>query len=136
MTTNLKPPERHLVTDEVIELVDKFGTDMKFRVRIWRGSDATPVVLASPTPSDDGETYSPYCMTTKIANFVLGAMLGHPCHLMLYYEVQVFSEGNQVLEQIHFEYYGHAHRLKMYKPSRETIEWGRLEHFLQGAVER
>jgi hypothetical protein len=132
----VKPLARHLITDEEVTVTDKFGTEVKLRVRIWQGRNATPVVLASPAVNDDGERYSPYCVTCKLANYVLGAMLGHPTNMMLYFEDQVLGDGSNVLEQVYFEFYGQAHRLKMYKPERRTIEWEQLEHTLEGLIER
>ena len=137
MNTNAAQLTRHLVTDETVTLFSKMGDELCFRVRIWRGLDATSLVLVSPTADAEGFIgVSPDRLTVRMANYVLATMLGHPCHLMLYFEENIRpGEPGTALEQVHFEYFGQAHRLKMFKPIRRPTEWDRLEYILQSPVE-
>ena len=136
MNDTLQHQLRHLVTDEPVILFDKRDTEMSFRVRIWRGKDATPIVLASAMKSDAGELCSPFLMSGKLANYILGPMLGHPESMMVYFEDQESSDGVRVLEQVCFEFYGNVHRLKMYRPTRTVKEWWRLESILCDRIKR
>ena len=75
-------------------------------------------------------------MTVRLADLVLGSILGHPSCMIVYFEDQVIGDGSNVLEHVYFEHYSQAHRLKVFGPTRRTIEWARLEHFLEGRIER
>ena len=46
MHRRLKPLDRHLTVDEPVTLTDRGGEDRTFRVRVWQGVEATPIVLA------------------------------------------------------------------------------------------
>lgn len=131
-----KPPTRHLVNDEKATIADKWGTDVTFRVRIWQGENATAVALASQTLNEDGHYYQPHCMTTKLANYIQSGILYHNPFLMLYYEDNLDADGTHQLHQVHFDFYGSVHRLKMFKPERARMEWEKLEFILESEIER
>lgn len=150
MNTIQKPPTRFLTHDEIVTFPDGGYGVMKghavversVRLRVWQGKDATPVVLASegqPNPQfGSGLRY----ITSRIANYANDAILRHPAVGMLYFEADTILplRMNPVpafeLHAVHFEFYGHARRLKMYRPERHPMEWERFEHLMGGPVER
>lgn len=137
MTTIITPLVRHLTHDETVSVADRKGQCKNFRIRIWQGLDAVPMVLATipqlqPQPLD--VSANPSSMSSKIANFVNTAMLGHPVHGLIYFEADPFPVG--LYSQVYFEYFGTVHRLVMYKPDRVTNEWARLEAIIGEKIEQ
>ena len=136
MNAMRKPPDRHLITDEVVTMPDRWGQEIPFRVRIWEGAHATPLVIVSQYVTPEVMWSGPSMMTCKLANFITSAMLGHPSCGMLYFEDEVDAEGNWHLCQCYFEYYGNAHRLRLFRPTRQPKPWEYAEYIIGGPVER
>lgn len=125
--------ERFLTHDEIVEFVGRLGVEMKFRIRIWRGKDATSVALVSPVAYENGRMSYPGALTIKTANYINQAMAGFPESTVLYFEYDSPSreEYKPTLSQIHFEYFGeHASRLMLYKPIWRATNKAYLEAML------
>lgn len=137
MSTTQKMPMRFLTNDETINLVDRLGDDRTFRVRIWQGADAVPIVLAT-MPSGVTATNpfaNPSSMSSKIANFVNAAILRYPVLGFIYFEADSRDEGS--CEHVLFSYFGAAAaRVAMYKPTRIEHKWSSLELIVGEEIER
>ena len=70
--------------------------------------------------------------TSKIANYVNNAILGHPIFGMLYFEGE---KGSQPF-QAHFNHFGNIHRLKFFNPMFVAYSWQCLERIIGGPIER
>jgi hypothetical protein len=130
-----KPPPRFLIHDEIETIPDRRGRLHEFRLRIWRGKDATPVVLVSQLP---GDSTRPNNLVTKLANYVYASLLRYPREGMLYFADEQPTEGFEGLElcQNHFEFFGHASRSRLFNPEFQAKEWRFLESVLNQKVER
>jgi hypothetical protein len=118
---------RRFLTDDIVE---EFGKT-RFRIRIWQGRDATPIVLVSQVP---GGTH-PRSHATQVANWINGAMLSFPDAGFLYFEDGV-SHGQRYLAHLVFEYFGNEHRLRLFKPEPRPKDWSFFEHVIGSPVER
>ena len=137
MTRLMKPPARHLTVDDPVTLTDKYGVDRTFRVRIWQGVDACAIVLATLPEGQDlnGPYVNPSTMTSKIANYVNVNMLGFPDHGFIFYEAD--PNVGDTVEAVYFDCFGPClRRACLYKPTRETMKWDRLEGILQTEIKR
>lgn len=128
-----KPPPRFLTHDEIESIPSKRGALYQFRVRVWRGRDATPVVLVSQLP---GGT-QPHWMVIKLANYAQAVLAGYPQGGMLYFaDEESHVAGRRDLTQSYFEFYGTISRLKLYRPYVMAKEWTFLEYLLDQKIER
>ena len=128
--------QRYLTDDEVIGVVDKFGQELRFRVRVYRGAGTTPIVVASPAINDDGLRYAPSCMTCKLANAVLSGVLAHNPLMMVYYELDDLLDGTLLsFDQVSFHYFGNKHRLTVFNPLRIACDLRTLEFYLGAEID-
>ena len=122
-------PKRFLVHDEIEEVADKHGNLHRFRVRIWRGENATPVVLVGAV---DGGVH-PWRMVNRLSNYVASAILGYPGPGMLYFEYG----GDKILAQVYIEFFGPPERLRLFKPIDQRKMWEWFEdHVVGGPIDR
>lgn len=128
---SLVPPKRHLVHDQIEEFPGSRGQDIRVRIRVWRGKDATPVVLVSQVK---GHAH-PRVLATRVANYIQEAILRYPDTGFFYFEDGEVM-GNPYLAQQLFEYFGNTHRLRLFKPEARPKDWAYLEHVLRGPIER
>jgi hypothetical protein len=134
-TTTRRPPRRWLTHDEVERLAGGKGRHCDVRIRVWRGKDATPVVLASQVPGG----VPPHWMPNRIANYAFVSLLGFPGDGMLYFADAVAAgatDGRRELTQSYFEFYGIMTRLKLFHPEVKPKEWDFLEAVLGQPIER
>ena len=117
------PIRRHLVMDEIEEIPDKRGNLHRFRVRVWRALQATPVVLVSQV---DGGV-APQRLVNKLSNYVFSAILGYPEPGMLYFQHDTTDDE---LTQVFFEFFGNARRLRLYRPIDQLKSWLWLEYMV------
>lgn len=124
-------PKRFLVHDEIEVFPGSRGQDMKIRIRVWQGKDATPIVLVSQV---NGNPH-PRTIAIRVANWVNEAILRYPDTGFRYFEDGDVLSVPYLAQQL-FEYFGNAHRLRLFKPETRTKDWAFLEHILGGPVER
>ena len=117
--------------DEIELVTGTRGQDIKVRIRVWMGANATPVALVSQVK---GQTH-PRVLATRIANYIQEALLRHPETGFLYFE-DGEVKGAPSLAHLQFEYFGNAHRLRLFKPVTRPREWEYFEYILNGPVER
>lgn len=137
METVLQLQKRFMTDDEVISVNDKYGESHDFRVRIWQGSSACPVVLATLPLGQDLDTayMKPSAMSSKIANYVYAYMLGYPAIGIIYHEAD--PGPGEKCESVYFETFGrNSHRVELYDPTRSEMRWDRLEWIVGGKIER
>lgn len=130
-----KPPARFLTDDLVEQFTDRRGNEFPIRLRVWRGKDATAIVLASHVADPPGCMWSPPSrITIVIANHANATIVGHAKFGMIYFEDEVDRFGARLLTECIFEYFGDSPRLKFFKPSRVPRPWSYLNTILGTAV--
>ena len=137
MDTTFKHCTRALTNDEVIAINDKGGVSRDFRVRIWRGFDATSIVVVTLPESQDLSIHyvNPSVMSSKIANHVNSQMLGFPPTGFLYFESDPCV--GETFEFVEFTSFGSCgDRARLFDPTRITFPWDRLEFILQTEIQR
>ncbi len=127
----LDPEKRFLCHDEIEVFPGARAQDIKVRVRLWRGKYATPVALVSQVP---GQCH-PRQIATRVANYINESLLQYPSCGFLYYEDGA-TLGEQLLSQRIFEYFGHSHRLRLFKPETQPKAWDFMEFVVGEAIER
>jgi hypothetical protein len=123
-------PKRSLFYDE-IETFPQGKVCPRFRIRIWAGKEATPIVLVTQTRNGP----HPRSYATRIANYINEAVLRYPSCGFIFFEDGVVL-GQPYLTHVDFEYFGHSLRLKLYRPTIRPRDWEYLEHVLGGKIER
>jgi hypothetical protein len=145
-----QPQTRYLTHDETTTFPWDHGgeedkaphmIDREVRIRAWQGVDATAVVLAMYGGYDPEYGSGLEYITSRVANYANSAILKHTANGMLYFEAErrdpaITSLPAFKLYAVHFDFYGQAHRLKMFKPEREPMEWPRFELLLGESVEQ
>ena len=127
------PPPRWLIHDEVEEFTSKNDNKYQFRVRVWLGQGATPVVLVNQVILPDGKLgIQPRLMTCRVANYCHSALVGFDTKGMLYFEAR--QDTHPKIHQIFFEYFGFHHRTTLFKPEAQQREWLFLEHIIQSTI--
>jgi hypothetical protein len=128
---------RYLVHDLIEDFQSRKGDTHRFRIRVWLGIDATPVVIVSGVNSVD-----PSWMSVTIANWVHSALLRYPASGVLYFEAyrprpqdDTESSASLRLRQVHFEYVGHKHRARLIKPTTSPAIWSALEYVVGDSIE-
>jgi hypothetical protein len=122
-----KLPKRSLIHDEI----ERFPCGHRFRVRVWAGVGATPLVLLSQQPNGP----HPRASATEMANWVNVAILRYPAHGFIYFEDGVVLQ-TPYLSRVDLSYFGHSLRLQLYKPEVRPVEWDYLESIIGGKIER
>lgn len=138
---SVRPPPRFLTDDEIIPFMSRHGAEYLYRIRVWRGKEATPIVLVTGERNPKtGEFMAPSLIRGKLANFVMGAILGFPESGMLYFDTRACPDGVEggysvKLTQVFFEFFGHSDRLRLFRPDDRITTWEFLETILDQKVE-
>jgi len=128
---SLNQVKRHLVFDEVESFITKRGNTHRYRIRVWRAVNATPVVFVTPVEVGDER---PDRYATLVANWVFQALLHCDPHGLLYFDACTF-EGVAGVFQEFFGYVGHALRLRLLNPVSSKITIERLSAIVGEPVE-
>lgn len=128
-------PKRSLVTDEIVELPSQIWLNTAYRMRAWRGMDATPIVLVSPTTNALGLYSKPHAMSTQLARYSLAAV-GYPQSSIIYFEAEYIPNSEQALYSVHFSFFGPATRLRLHNPTYNSYDWRTLETIVGEPIER
>lgn len=103
----IQAPPMPLVDDETLAI--KFhGRVERFRLRIWRATGETAVVLVAAVPG----SIAPHCCTEKLVNHVKAAYLAHAATGMYYFEQE-----KEHLNGVSFDAIGHGERCRLVRPS-------------------
>lgn len=126
MSAQIYPSLRRFLVHDEVEGIDGYD----YRIRVWRGREASPVVLVS-----ESEEFGITALNTnQAAWYITSAILRHCPEKMAYFEDEAIT--SQILSLVNFDYAGCEHRRRPFNPHRYELPWERFEKILGMSVDR